>query len=56
VVQRTGCLEVLKTLHDVFASLSESPVLYALVMDTVSVRDIPVGKCQVGLNLVTKFR
>ena len=47
---------VLKTLHDVFTPVPESPVLYALVLDTVSVRDIPTGKCQVGLNLVIKFR
>ena len=56
MVQLTGYLEVLKTLHDVFASVPASPVVYALVLDTVSVRDIATGKCQVGLNLVTKFR
>ena len=44
-MQNTGCFEVMKTLHDVFASVPESPVAYALVLDTVSVRDIARGKC-----------
>jgi hypothetical protein len=34
----------------------KSQVVYALVLDTVSLRDVPTGKRQVGLNVVTKFR
>ena len=50
MVQSAEFVEVLKTLHDVFASVTLAQIFCALVLDTVSVREILTDKSQVGLN------